>query len=475
MKQDTQLDALFDIVDEERIFEFCKNYAYRNSSFAEALKKHFKKELPSPEKKMTMTTFRTMIDRSFDHEYDGPSWRGSYYYEPDYLDWSAVGRDLMRVINLAETLIPKGQAQLAIDVALLMLEKVAENYSNDYCYEREDFDFEDMHTEEILDLIRSAFNSGQIPNLRKLETADKLEMIEKSEAYDYESYGFGALVDTVREELLTDDERIAIRRRAFDSAESDYSKEDAARELWDYLLSLNREDEAVAFYKANSKIDKLRDKYVQLLEGQGRLEEVVKVLNEGIVLAKTKGYDGTVLKWERDKLEIIEKLDDKERIVNQLKKLFVEDNNYVSYYKKLKTLVEPANWEQFLRELIREIGFECYSATCQLTEIYAMEEWYDDLFDALMHAKVNLIDALKLYAHLFDSEHQQQLVLRLEPGFRRSADSNMGRDKYQQLVRNLQELRSTCTPGKQLADKLISDFRLKYKNRPAMQQEMAKY
>lgn len=475
MKQDIQLDALFDLVDEDRIFEFCKSYAYKNSEFAEALKKHFKKELPSPEKKMTMATFRTMIDRSFAHEYDGPSWRGSYYYEPDYLDWSAVGRDLLRVINLAETLIPKGLAQLAIDVALLMLEKVAENYSNDYCYEREDFEYEDMHTEETLGLIRSAFNSGQISNLRKLETVDKLEKIEKSEAYDYDSFGFGALIDMVREELLTDDERIAIRRRAFDSANGDYSKEDAAKVLWAYLLSLNREDEAVAFYKANSKIDGLRDKYVQLLKSQGQLDEVVKVLNEGIILAKTKDHSGTVLRWERDKLEIFEKMGNKELIVNQLKKLFVEDSRYVDYYKRLKVLVESANWESFLRELISEKRSECYSATSQLTEIYAMEEWYDDLFDALMHAQFNLLDALKLYAHLFDSEHQHQLVLRLEPGFRRSADSNMGRDKYQQLVRNLQELRSTCAPGKQLADKLISDSRVKYKNRPAMQQEMAKY
>lgn len=266
MKQDIQLDALFDIVDEERIFEFCKNYAYKNSGFAEALKKHFKKELPSAERKMTMATFRTMIDRSFNHEYDGPSWRSSYYYEPDYLDWSAVGRDLQRVINLADSLIHNGQAQLAVDVALQMLEKVAENYADDYCYEREDFEFEDMHTEEALDLIRSAFNSGQITNLRKLETVDKLEKIADSEAYQYESYVFGALVDTVREELLTDDERIAIRSRAFDSANSDYSKKRAAVELWDYLLSLNKEEEAVAFYKANSKISGLRDKYVQLLK-----------------------------------------------------------------------------------------------------------------------------------------------------------------------------------------------------------------
>lgn len=211
------------------------------------------------------------------------------------------------------------------------------------------------------------------------------------------------------------------------------------------------------------------------LKSQGQLEEAVKALNEGIIKAKTKDHTGIVLRWERDKLEIFEKMGDKERMANQLKKLFVEDNNSVNYYKKLKALVEPANWELFLRELIREKGFDCYSATCQLTEIYAMEEWYDDLFCALVHAQVNLLDALKLYAHLFDSEHQLQLVLRLEPGFRRSADSNMGRNNYQRLVCSLQELRSTCTPGKQLADKLISDFRLKYKNRPAMQQEMTKY
>ena len=90
-------------------------------------------------------------------------------------------------------------------------------------------------------------------------------------------------------------------------------------------------------------------------------------------------------------------------------------------------------------------------------------------------AEYDLLSGLERYAKHFDADQQHILVARLEPELRRVAEHQMGRDKYKELVVRLKRLQKCCPAGKQLSNQLVSDFRVKYKNRPAMIDELSKY
>lgn len=115
------------------------------------------------------------------------------------------------------------------------------------------------------------------------------------------------------------------------------------------------------------------------------------------------------------------------------------------------------------------------SAISHLAEIYASEKWYDELFNLMKKAEYDLLSGLERYAKHFDADQQQTLVARLEPELRSVAEHQMGRDKYKELVARLKRLHKCCPAGKQLSNQLVSDFRVKYKNRPAMIDELSKY
>ena len=87
----------------------------------------------------------------------------------------------------------------------------------------------------------------------------------------------------------------------------------------------------------------------------------------------------------------------------------------------------------------------------------------------------DLLPYLSRYAKHLSVEQQKDVVGRMEPILRKMAESQMGRDRYRELTENLNTLGKCCPPGKALATQLVADFRTKYRNRPAMLDELSKF
>lgn len=470
MKKDKILDSLFEIVDEHNIYEFAKYYAYADEKFAEQLKKKFQKQLPSAKKAPTKAEMLKAIDRCFGHEMNRPSFGRYHNWEPEWLDWESVGKDLKRVIRQTQILAETGHAELALDVALALLERVGNEYQEEWDCGREEMDWEDLHIDEMTNIIRMVFVSGEISKERQLIVCDKLEQMDRLDAF--EDSDIYTIIEETREALLTVDERVVSFKCHFEEAVSDYAKESAAVELWDYLIDHDRNVEAVAFYTKNKDIHRLRTKYIDWLIEHNELSDALLVLEEGIQQATE--WPGLQLNWEERKLEVFEKMGDKDKIVNQNKNLFLAGRDTMKYYNQLRQLIDSKEWPNELRTLIGKKDFG-RSAISHLAEIYASEKWYDELFNLMREADHDLLSGLERYAKHFDADQQQTLVNRLEPELRRVADHQMGRDKYKELVVKLKRLQKCCPAGKQLAGQLVNGFRAKYKNRPAMIDELSKY
>ena len=470
MEKDKILDILFEIVDEREIYEFAKNYAYTDEKFAEQLKKKFQKQLPSAKNAPTKAEMLKAIDRCFGHEMSRPSFDRYHSWEPEWLDWESVGKDLLRVIRQTQILAETGHAELALDVVLALLDRVGNEYQQEWDCGRDDMDWEDLHVDEMTDIIRMVFDSGEVSKERQLKVCDKLEQMDRLDAF--EDSDFYTIIEDTRESLLTVEERIHIYKCHFEEAVSDYAKESAAVELWDYLIDHNRNAEAVAFYTKNKNIHRLRTQYINWLIENNELSDALLVLEEGIQQARE--WPGLQLNWEECKLEVYEKMGDKDQIANQNKKLFLKGRDTMKYYKNLRQLIGSKEWPDELRTLLGKKDFG-RSAISHLAEIYASEKWYDELFNLMKKAEYDLLSGLERYAKHFDADQQQTLVARLEPELRRVAEHQMGRENYKELVARLKRLQKCCPAGKQLSNQLVSDFRVKYKNRPAMIDELSKY
>ena len=470
MKNDKTIDNLFEQIDEHEIFLFAKAYANVNETFAEKLKKRFKKQLPSKDNLPSKAELTKEIAKCFSHYHKNPSYNRYQSWEPNLLDWNLVGRDIQRINRQLEILVENESAELAVDMAILLLDRGGECYDQEWEYEVE-VDYEDLHADDTFNLIRSVFENDKIGTPKKLDICEKLEELAHCSAFD--DIDISGFIDETRNVLLSDDDRIALRREKYEKANGDYARESAARDLWDYLIQLGRENEAVAFFEKNRELSNLREKYIDWLVDHRRLSDALKVIDEGLTIHKQ--YDGIIYNLECRKLALLEQMDDIPSIIKQTTKLFLEHNSStMTYYHKLKKLISPEVWPNELRALIKKQDFG-ESAISYLAEIYNEEKWYADLFQLQKESRTDLLSGISRYARNFTPEQQHALVHRLEPVFRDMARNPSPRKYYRELADKLTKLRMSCPPGAELVKRLVAEFRIKYRNRPAMIDELKKF
>ena len=466
MKND-QLDNLFKLIPETDIYACCKKLAYQDENIANALLKHFKKDLPSPEVIPNQKKLEREIDNCFKHLIDS---HGGYYDSGfDVMDWEAVGKDLDRVVSKLDQLCEMGHGKIVAELVLYTLQQIDDNFE-DYLYDEYDFDFGDLHAEELMNILCKAIGSGTVPDRTQLDIAEGLDALDESLAFDH--VDFDDIVHDIRERLLTDDERIGILKEKFEQENEGYRKERAAVMLWDYLIALGRRDEAISFYRKHNKIVQLRDSYVQLLEDEGELQEAIRVIDEGIALEQPR-Y-GLNKGWEEDKLRIYEKMKDRAKIISQAEKLFVYGHPVKEYYRHLKKAYDPDKWAGYLRELIgkKEFGM---GFNRDLAEIYRAEGWTEDLFQYLKKLTYGFFDPFCQYAKLFSEEQQAELLVKIENYFRNRLANTMPRKEYHDLTDDLISLRKTCPLGAGTAQKLVNGFRAAYQKRPALIDELKRF
>ena len=242
------------------------------------------------------------------------------------------------------------------------------------------------------------------------------------------------------------------------------------------MIELGRISEAEAFYQENNQIDELRGRYVDYLQGANRPEEVMPAIDDGIKLASERRLYGLVRKWREQKLQILENRGDKAAAASLCQDLFADahSSKVMKYYKKAKDLVEPDKWEAFRdRMLSRNKDLQNY-ADSSLAEIYKEERLLDRLYDHLCNARFSLMEALSRYAKEFSEDKQKYLIARLEKDFPINVGYNPTRKSYTELAGRLKKLARICPAGKELASKVVNGFRMKYPNRPALMEELAK-
>ncbi len=240
---------------------------------------------------------------------------------------------------------------------------------------------------------------------------------------------------------------------------------------YDLLMGRYTEKEREAFLSKHLKqYDYFLQIAIQTHLQKKQAQKAVELIEEKIARLKKekrRGYDLT--KWNEQAYQLYHKLEDKNKIVEFAQELFLEDNN-MDYYHTIKENTLDKDWEKSFAELIKKLkkgSGKIYNQYI-IADLYLEENKYQKLYNYLM-PKADL-DVLNSY--------DKQLI---------EIDGAAVERKYEKLVRALSQRTSDRTTYKEIAthlkrmrelymnltvDKLLEEFREKYKIRRAMMQEL---
>ena len=136
----------------------------------------------------------------------------------------------------------------------------------------------------------------------------------------------------------------------------------------------------------------------------------------------------------------------------------------ISEYRELKKLFSEDEWQKKREEIIRMVGKE------HLPEIFNEEKMYDKLLESM---KGKYINVLMTYDSILGKYYPQEVLGMYENYLNSCAERTADRKIYQSWVRILEHMK-IFNGGTVTVEKIISEWRLKYRNRPAMLDELSK-
>lgn len=237
------IEEIMTSVNDKELRDIVRSYALTHPSLLEFLKE-----------KVTNSTFNVAkfdysaeVRRCFRHYMKSPRWENDWNRQPQFLDLEEVGKDLRTVLKRAELALDAGNPDIAIETVFLILDEEDRVYETDFLCEREDWDMEDLCLDDCFKLMEKALKSSHLSKEQKLTICDQIYQFHRSELLDYTTYDLQEIIDSVRDELLTDEEHLAIMMRDFKN-EQGWRLSSLACEIWDFLLDRGRVRDAQAFF-----------------------------------------------------------------------------------------------------------------------------------------------------------------------------------------------------------------------------------
>ena len=221
-------------------------------------------------------------------------------------------------------------------------------------------------------------------------------------------------------------------------------------------------EEVCKRYWKNSSV---RRYYVDICMKKKEYDHVLQILDECILLDKQ--YRGLISEYSEKKKEIYLLQGNKSAYIEQLWKLVLEhEAGDLELYRELKKQYTADEWL-----VKREEIFGKLPAYAHVEKLYKEEKLYDRLLVYVLNSPG--LYALQEYEKVLKKEYPEQILNKYNDEVSKMAVHTSDRKNYTHLVSLLRKMQQT-KGGSKLVEQIVAEWKIKYKNRPAMMDELRK-
>ena len=215
-------------------------------------------------------------------------------------------------------------------------------------------------------------------------------------------------------------------------------------------------------YWNNSSV---RRYYIEMYMKKKDYNRVLQVLDESILLDKE--YRGLISEYSEKKKEIYRLLGNKNAYLEQLWKLVLEhEPGDLELYRELKKQYSTEEWL-----VKREEVFKKLPAYANVERLYKEEKLYDRLLVYVLSSPG--LYALQEYESVLKKEYPKQILDKYKDEVNKMAVHTSDRKHYSYLVSLLRKMQD-IKDGIKLVEIIVGEWKVKYRNRPAMMDELRK-
>jgi len=251
--------------------------------------------------------------------------------------------------------------------------------------------------------------------------------------------------------------------------ESRFEKKEALHIKFHIIEQTKSEDEVEEFISNNLSDEYFRHHAITRAINNKKYELAIKLAQDGIEL-DSKERPGLVDDWHDRLLDIALNMEDKVKIVEYSRKIFINDFKYSKdYYRLMKENVKPEKWDDFVENLITKLTpGERWPNFNLIAKVFIREEKWERLLKHIsIEPSLNVLDTYEKYlsplypmevANLYSKCIMEYLV------------QNTGRNHYKTACRYLRRMKKLGAA--QEVEKLVQLFKERYKLRKALIEEL---
>ena len=453
-------DKILDKISENEIKEFVLEKIYENFDFQNEFRSHFVQYFEKTPKKV----YEKRIAQSI---YQAIGRKGFIEYNETYKFSNAM----YDYIQEANNLIKHNEYQAPFWIASLILEELPDlpiddsdgttSYVESECVEVIEKILEKCKNDSIINKI---FN-WIIESIKNDTLGDYSDGIEKvlDEYFIEDKF--------VNERLKIIDDKIQELEQQ-ENHYSEYKLEELIKTKIALLYQLDMDKEAIKTIKENIYYVPIRRMLIEIERENGNIDNVEKLLKEGMKIALKRGHYGTVTYYIEELLSIYKEQNQKEKYKNLLEEtLFKYSRGSFKYYKKLKELYTEEQWKNIRDGIIKilESDGEGYHRD-DLRQIYIEEQYYEKLYHSVMTTP--LFEIVVKYEKYLKKDFEKQLLEEYQKIVNEKARFT-GKRNYEDVRKILQHMK-TLKNGEDLVEKMVEEYKIKYANRRLMLEELNK-
>lgn len=390
----------------------------------------------------------------------------------DEMDWDTIFTKVRRLLDEVSALIKKGISTPAIDASIKFFQMLDKHHDDSLLYD----DDSDVYAvcEIAESLIKEASRNLSVSAERKRKLLNELrELMASDVLQNYDYCDTNDLMIQVNLQIQNPDETLNLLDELLEEYHSSYNLYEFVLKKIHVLCSMGRQSDARKVISEYIHLPEIRVGEVEQLIVKHQYEQALQMLDEGIQIAQMGNYSETELKWLQMKVDIYEKMNDKFSLIMCYRQMFVREGGTLEYYHQLKKYVDASEWKSFLDELIKDTtSVSPYGMNEVLPDIYVEEKDDEHLYDYLCTSNYyNRLDLIRKYGLSLPDGYASSLLAVMVSDLRDYAEKNLGRNHYVKVAELLHYMKR-FQGGKIVVKELVDEFRIKYKRRSAMIDEL---